>query len=79
LILEGCAVPWVVLDSNQALWGQQLYGLPVRGGDEKLSDLKAEGVDSFVVGLAHGGREGADKVQMSAGLKPSSPHHGVLG
>ncbi len=51
LILEGGAVPWAVLDSNKTLWGQQLCGLPIRGGDEKISDLKAEGVVGFVVGL----------------------------
>ena len=79
LILEGGAVPWVVLDSNQALWGQQLCGLPIRGGDEKLSDLKAEGVDGFVVGLGGtGDNEPRRRLFLNAqgvGLRPMTVRH----
>lgn len=58
LMLEKAAVPWIVLDSNEALWGTHLSGVLIGGGDERLPGLKDEGVMSFVVGLGGTGDNG---------------------
>lgn len=79
LILEGGAVPWAVLDSNQTLWGHQLCGLPILGGDECLPGLKSEGVDSFIVGLGGtGDNEPRRRLFVNAqgiGLRPLTVRH----
>lgn len=79
LMLEGTAVPWVVLDSNEALWGKQLSGVQIRGGDERLPDLKDEGVVGFVVGLGGTGDNGPRRRlfarAQSVGLRPLTVRH----
>jgi UDP-perosamine 4-acetyltransferase len=79
LILEGSVVPWAVLDPNTMLWGQQLCGLPIRGGDERLSDLMAEGVVGFVVGLGGTGdndpRRRLFLHAQGVGLRPVAVRH----
>ncbi|MGH7257371.1 MAG: NeuD/PglB/VioB family sugar acetyltransferase [Nitrospiraceae bacterium] len=79
LMLGGRTMPWVVLDSNEALWGKELSGVSIRGGDELLPDLKQEGVEGFVVGLGGTGDNGPRRhlfarAQM-AGLRPLTVHH----
>ncbi len=44
---ECCAV----LDRDQGLWDTELFGVPVRGGDECLCDLIDEGVEAFVIAV----------------------------
>lgn len=44
-----------IVDANRSLWGQELYGVPVRGGDEILGRLRGEGVTHFIVGLGGNG------------------------
>jgi UDP-perosamine 4-acetyltransferase len=40
-----------ILLPDKTLWGSDVFGVPVLGGDELLPSLAAQGVDSFVVGL----------------------------
>ncbi|MDX9864929.1 MAG: acetyltransferase [Anaerolineaceae bacterium] len=40
-----------ILLPDESLWGSDVFGVPVLGGDALLSSLVAQGVDSFVVGL----------------------------
>ncbi len=40
-----------ILEANPALWGMEVLGVRVLGGDDLLSGLGREGVRSFVVGL----------------------------
>ncbi len=39
-----------ILDNNRALWGQEVFGVKILGGDEELADL-LETVDCFAVGI----------------------------
>lgn len=45
---SGQASPHAVLDKNQSLWGKEIFGVPIRGGDDLLARLKEEGVTHFV-------------------------------
>ncbi len=40
-----------VLDPDQSLKGQDIFGIPVLGDDELLPDLVKVGVNSFIVGI----------------------------
>jgi len=40
-----------VLDADDSLWGQDLLGVPIVGGDDCLPDLVKRGANSFVVGV----------------------------
>lgn len=40
--------PYAVLDSDQSLWGKEIFGVPIRGGDSLLEKLKEEGVTYFI-------------------------------
>ncbi|MEZ6063116.1 MAG: acetyltransferase [Planctomycetaceae bacterium] len=42
---------WAVLDSDPGLWNTELFGVPVRGGDDCLCDMIDEGVDAFVIAV----------------------------
>jgi len=48
LKVSGVAHPYAVLDVNRFLWGKEVYGVPIRGGDDFLPTLKQEGVTHFV-------------------------------
>lgn len=48
LKLSKLAFPHAVLDENQSLWGTEIFGVPVRGGDDCLGQLKKEGVTHFI-------------------------------
>lgn len=48
---RGCAIPFAVLDANPALWGKDIFGVPIRGDDELIPDLRREGVTHYIVGL----------------------------
>ncbi|MBI3011683.1 MAG: NeuD/PglB/VioB family sugar acetyltransferase [Candidatus Omnitrophica bacterium] len=45
------ALPYAVLDADRSLWGREVLGVPVRGGDGLLPDLLREGIRHFVVGV----------------------------
>jgi sugar O-acyltransferase (sialic acid O-acetyltransferase NeuD family) len=51
LLAQGGAIPRGVLDVDRALWGTELLGVPVLGGDDLLPRLAQEGVSHFVVGV----------------------------
>jgi UDP-perosamine 4-acetyltransferase len=44
-------IPFAVLDRDRGLWGRDLFGVPIRGGDELLPELIREGANAFVIGL----------------------------
>lgn len=48
---SGVATPYAVLDRNRSLWGKELLGVPILGGDELLPELVSQGVTCFVVGV----------------------------
>ena len=49
------AATCAVLDSNPALWGKDLFGVPILGGDDLLPELVGQGTSHFVVGLGSTG------------------------
>ena len=51
LLLIGQTVLHGILLPDESLWGTDVFGVPVLGGDELLPGLAEQGVDSFVVGL----------------------------
>lgn len=76
---SGAAVPMAVLDSDRALWGKDLLGVPVKGGDDLLAAMaKTKGL-RFVVGLGgvgdNGPRARLFALGLSRGLKPLTVIH----
>jgi len=47
-----------VLDRDETLWGKEIYGIPIAGGDDRLFSLKADGVSGFVVAVGSTGDNG---------------------
>lgn len=45
------ATPVAVLDADRSLWGSEVLGVPVRGGDELMGELMRQGARHFVVGV----------------------------
>lgn len=39
------------LDANKDIWGYEIEGIKIKGGDELLPELKKSGINYFVVGL----------------------------
>ena len=58
-----------ILDKDPALWGKQILGVPVLGGDELLADLANQGVTRFVVGLGGVGDNQPRKRLFGLGIK----------
>jgi UDP-perosamine 4-acetyltransferase len=50
-LLAAKTVPYGVIDSNETLWNEQLFGVRVLGGDELLTQLLSLGVRYFAVGV----------------------------
>ena len=48
---SGVALPHAVLDADPALWGTEVLGVPILGGDELMPQLARQGVAYFIVGL----------------------------
>jgi UDP-perosamine 4-acetyltransferase len=76
---SGVATPYAVLDTDRVLWGRDLLGVPIPGGDELVSRLRDEGVTSFVVGLG-GVRDNSPRRRLfelgvAHGLVPLNVHH----
>lgn len=71
--------PYAVLDVDSSLWGRELLGVPVRGGDELLLDLIDQGVTHFVVGVGsvgnHEPRRRLFELGLSYGLVPLTVLH----
>jgi len=75
LRLSGAAEPWVILDPDARLWGSQVDEVPVRGGDDLLPQLRAEGIAFFSVGLGLGPRARLFAAGLAAGLQPVTAIH----
>lgn len=73
------AVPYAVLDADHSLWGRELLGVLIMGGDDLLYDLVKRGVNCFVVGLGSAGdnrpRERLFELGLSHHLKPITVAH----
>lgn len=68
-----------ILDPERALWGGELLGVPILGGDELLGSLREQGAESFVVGLGATGnnalRRRIFELGLARGLRPCSVIH----
>jgi len=71
--------PHAVLDDNKDLWGRDLLGVPIIGGDDKLPDLIQQGVTHFIVGVGSVGnalpRRKLFETALLAGLSPINAIH----
>lgn len=79
MLVSGYAASFVVLDSNPALWGKDLLGVPIVGGDELLPALVKEGAGDFAVGLGSTGdnrpRQRLFELGLSHNLAPLTVVH----
>jgi sugar O-acyltransferase (sialic acid O-acetyltransferase NeuD family) len=70
---------WGILDPDVAKRGQDILGVPIVGGDERLSSLRREGITHFVVGVGSAGnngpRERLFREALAHGLAPLSVQH----
>jgi sugar O-acyltransferase (sialic acid O-acetyltransferase NeuD family) len=68
-----------ILDPNPALTGTKIYGIPVLGNDELLSEMLARGIDYFVVGVGgtsnNNPRKKLFELALAHGLKPLNIQH----
>jgi UDP-perosamine 4-acetyltransferase len=68
-----------VLDSDHDLWGQDIFGVPIMGGDEQLPRLVEQGVGWFLLGLGGVGdnrsRQRLFELGLAHGLTPVSFVH----
>ncbi|NQW22645.1 MAG: acetyltransferase [SAR202 cluster bacterium] len=68
-----------ILDRNCSLWGKEVLGVPVLGGDELLPQLMRRGATQFVVGLGGVGdnrpRRRLFQLGLQHGLKPLTVCH----
>jgi sugar O-acyltransferase (sialic acid O-acetyltransferase NeuD family) len=73
------ADPIAVLDRDEALWGKDIFGVPILGSDEKISELIGNKADSFVVGIGSVGnpetRMKLYEMGLAAGLEPLTVIH----
>lgn len=71
---SGVATPYAMLDCDTSLWGKEMLGVLVQGGDELLPELVRAGVTCFVVGVGGVGdnrpRRRLFELASSHGLKP---------
>jgi sugar O-acyltransferase (sialic acid O-acetyltransferase NeuD family) len=79
LCASGQAKPYAILDADSRLWGQDLFGVPILGGDDLLSDMAGSGVDCFAVGVGAVGdnrpRQRLFDIGLSYGLRPLTVVH----
>jgi UDP-perosamine 4-acetyltransferase len=45
------AVPVAILDRDPALWGTEILGVPVWGGDDRMAEVVKKTIRTFVVGV----------------------------
>ena len=68
-----------ILDPNPALTGTNIYGILVLGNDEILSEMRAKGVDYFVVGVGgtsnNNPRKKLFELALKHGLRPLNVQH----
>ncbi len=79
IVAAGNARPVVVLDADPRVWGTTLLGVPIRGGDDLLPQLKKEGIAHVVIGLggvgSNGPRQGLFDRAERLGFAPLSVIH----
>lgn len=68
-----------ILDQNSKLWGKELLGIPIKGGDDQLGFLCQQGVTHFAVGVGSV-KEAGPRVRLyqkglEAGLIPLQVSH----
>jgi sugar O-acyltransferase (sialic acid O-acetyltransferase NeuD family) len=68
-----------VIDTNSAMRGTRILDVPVIGSDDDLPRLRAEGIESFIIGLGHsrrlGRRTSLFKAAIESGLSPINVIH----
>ena len=68
-----------ILDPDPVLWGHEVLGVPVLGGDELLPQLVKEGAAGFIVGLGAVGnnrpRQRLFELGLAMGLNPLTVRH----
>lgn len=73
------ALPVAVLDADRTLWGKDVLGVPVRGGDDLIPALLQEGVRHFVMGVGgvadNAPRRGLFERAVACGLTPLTVRH----
>ena len=76
---SGLAESVCVLDEDFSLWGNDLLGVPILGGDDLLPQLMQQGATHFVVGLGSVGdnrpRRHLFELGLSSGLIPLTVTH----
>jgi len=76
---SGLLLPYAILDTDQSHWGQDLFGVPILGGDDLIPDLIRIGVNHFVVGLGSSGnnqpRRCLFELALGHGLQPLTVSH----
>ena len=76
---SGLAIPYGVLDSDKNLWDREILGVPIRGGDDLIQQLKKEGVVYFMVGVGgvrdNGPRRRVFELGVESGLIPLTLQH----
>lgn len=75
----GRLAPQAVVDADSSLWGRDLDGVPIVGGDDRLAELASQGVRRFAVGVGATGdnsrRRRVYEAGLSAGLQPITLLH----
>ena len=76
---SGAAAPEAVVDADRSLWGKDVLGVPILGGDERLPELVDRGVRAFVVGVGSVGDNGPRRalftLALKHGLRPLTVQH----
>jgi sugar O-acyltransferase (sialic acid O-acetyltransferase NeuD family) len=62
-----------VLDADARLWGKEVLGVPILGGDQLLPQLAREGITHFLVGLGGIGDNGPRRELFTIGQR-----HGLI-
>jgi len=79
LRVSGTAEPWAILDSDSLLWGSDVLGVRVRGGDDLLQAIADEGASAFVIGVGGTGdntpRRRLFELALSFRLVPLTARH----
>jgi UDP-perosamine 4-acetyltransferase len=68
------ATPVAILDRDAALWGTDVLGVPVWGGDDRLADVVKNTIRTFVVGVGGVGDNRPRRRLWELGLR-----HGLVG
>ena len=68
-----------ILDPDESLWGQEILGVPVLGGDNLIAGLIQQGANKFVVGMGSTAdnrtRQSLFNLASSHGLEPVAVRH----